>query len=949
MRYAAWRATAVLAGRGGAGRAEMLEPPFVGRPGELHMLKELLHGTGRESKARLVSIIGVAGIGKSRLAWELEKHIDGIAEDVYWHQGRSPAYGEGVAFWALGEMVRRRAGIAETDGPDVTRERLMAAAAEYLPVAEEREWIGPRLAALLGIHDAPSTERADLFAAWRTFFERVSERGTVVMVFEDLQWADQGLLDFIESLLEWSRAHPILIVTLARPELLERRPDWGRGARSFTSLHLEPLDGASMRELLGGLAPDLPASLADQIVARSEGIPLYAVETVRMLIGEGRLVVEPDGTLRSDGDPGTLRVPDTLRGLIAARLDALEPQDRSLVQDASVLGQSFTSDAVAAIAGLGRALVDERLRGLVRREVVALDVDPRSPERGQYAFVQGLLREVAYGTLARTDRRARHLAAVRYFEGSGGDEITPIVADHYLQAHTATLPGPEGDALAAQARLALRAAGERAAALHSQVDAQRFFEQALALTTDAREAAELHERAGDAARAGLRHEAAERHLEEAASAYRALDDRPSLARAVAARGRVLNNRLAVDQATTLLEAGLAEVDDLGDDPGLAAYLAELARVYMFATRTDVGLPMADRSLEMAERMELLPVLADAMITKGNLLTDLGRLREAIALLRGGTSLAQANGFLSIQLRGLNNLQGRLWGEDPRESWSVAAECLDVARNLGDSDWLLSAVGFATAFSVALGRWDEALTLLEEHDRPDLPAAERVGFGSTRLSIHAFRGEIDAAEAIYGEIAPLRAELGRAEDLAWPHIDRSTIELCRGQFAKAISAAFAGAAAAKTAEFFGASVAAMASFAARDVLAARRAVAIAEASPERGRYVLANRQLMRGGLALLEGDVEEGLHDLREATRYMRLCDVRLDLALALLATVRLAPPDHPARAEAATEARSTIDSLGARALGDLLDASLAETAAPQASALRTTSSTSDARPAPSTS
>ena len=209
-----------------------------------------------------------------------------------------------------------------------------------------------------------------------------------------------------------------------------------------------------------------------------------------------------------------------MRGLIAARLDALEPEDRSLVQDAAVLGQSFTSESLAAISGLGGDVVEARLAGLVRREIVAYDEDPRSPERGQYAFVQGLLREVAYGMLAKADRRSRHLAAVRYFESTGGDEITPIVADHYLRAHEATPAGPEADALAAQARRALRAAGERAAALHSSVEAQRYFEQALALTSDPREAAELHERAGDAARAGIRPDAADEHLKAAVAAYR---------------------------------------------------------------------------------------------------------------------------------------------------------------------------------------------------------------------------------------------------------------------------------------------------------------------------------------------------------------------------------------------------------------------------------------------
>ncbi len=180
-----------------------------------------------------MSVSGIGGIGKSRLAWELLKWIDGLVENIWWHQGRCPSYGDCVTFWALGEMVRMRA-LAETDDPASSRRKLSATVAEFVPDPDERRWIEPRLAHLLGLEAAPSGDREELFAAWRTFFERIAERGTTLMVFEDLQWADPGLLDFIESMLEWSKNHPILIVTLARPELADRRPGWGSGQRSFT-------------------------------------------------------------------------------------------------------------------------------------------------------------------------------------------------------------------------------------------------------------------------------------------------------------------------------------------------------------------------------------------------------------------------------------------------------------------------------------------------------------------------------------------------------------------------------------------------------------------------------------------------------------------------------------------------------------------------------------------
>src|SRR5665811_2351692 len=249
----------------------------------------------------------------------------------------------------------------------------------------------------------------------RTYFERIAAEDPVVMVFEDLQWEDSGLLAFIDHLVDWSRGVPIYVVALARPELLETRPDWGAGKRNFTSLALEPLSPDAMRELLAGLVPGLSADATARIIARADGIPLYAVEIVRMLVAQGSLEAA-DGAYRPVGDLADLTVPEALHSLIAARLDGLGPADRALLQAASVLGHSFTLDGLAAVAALDPGDVERRLHSLARRELVARDVDPRSAERGQFAFVQSLVREVAYSTLARRDRKTRHLAAARHFE-----------------------------------------------------------------------------------------------------------------------------------------------------------------------------------------------------------------------------------------------------------------------------------------------------------------------------------------------------------------------------------------------------------------------------------------------------------------------------------------------------------------------------------------------------
>ena len=320
----AFRAIRVVAERGGRGRGDQLEAPFLGRDGEFGLLKDLFHATGRERRTRIVSIVGVAGSGKSRLVWELSKYLDGVVETVLWHSGRSPAYGEGITFWALGEMVRTRAGLAETDDETTTRAKVAETVERWVPDESERRWIESALLVLLGVDAATQMAREELFSAWRTFFERIAAEGTVALVFEDLHWADPGTLDFIDDLVEWSRGLPMLIITVARPELFEHRPDWGAGRRNFMALGLEPLPESAIRELLTELVPGLPDAPLRAIAERADGIPLYAVETIRMLVAEGRLV-PADGGYVPSGDLTNLAVPETLHALIAARLDALPP------------------------------------------------------------------------------------------------------------------------------------------------------------------------------------------------------------------------------------------------------------------------------------------------------------------------------------------------------------------------------------------------------------------------------------------------------------------------------------------------------------------------------------------------------------------------------------------------------------------------------------------------
>ena len=293
-----FRAVRVMAARGGALRSEGLEAPFVGRERELRLVKELFHASSEQGRAQLVQISGIAGIGKSRLAWEFFKYLDGLAKEVWWHRGRCLAYGEGVAYWALAEMVRMRAQILDGEEQDAARAKLTACLAEHVPDEEERAWIGPRLANLLGLEERADTDRQDLFAAWRLFFERLADESPLVLVFEDLQWADQALLAFVEYLLEWSGSQRLFVLALARPELAEQQPEFARGVRNSTSLALEPLSEPEIGSLLDGYVPGLPEELKQQVLARAQGVPLYAVETVRMLLDRGLLAQDGPSTGR---------------------------------------------------------------------------------------------------------------------------------------------------------------------------------------------------------------------------------------------------------------------------------------------------------------------------------------------------------------------------------------------------------------------------------------------------------------------------------------------------------------------------------------------------------------------------------------------------------------------------------------------------------------------------
>ena len=782
-----WRALRVVANVGGEGRSAGLEAPFVGRDRELRLVKELFDGSAEEAKAHLVLVSGIAGVGKSRLSWEFEKYVDGLAQDVWWHRGRCLSYGDGVAYWALAEMVRGRAGIVENEQPDTALEELQATLAEYVVDDEERAWIEARLAHLLGLGQRASYEREDLFAAWRIFFEHLADRAPVVLVFEDLQWADEGLLDWIEQLLELSRGRPLIVHTHARPDLADRRAAFGSAGRSITQLVLEPLSATAMEELLDGLVPGLPDDLQAAILERAEGVPLYAVETVRMLMSRGDLE-RTNGAYRVTGDVASLAVPETLHALVASRLDHLLPEERKLVQDASVLGKTFVRSTLAALAGISDETLEPVLQGLVRKEILFLESDPRSPERGQYGFLQDLVRHVAYETLARRDRKARHLAAARDLEETWAgreQEIVEVIAAHYLTAYDLDPSAGDAGELRRTALDVLVRAAERAASLGANAEAAASFGRAARLTDDEVEGARLLARAGGATRSAGDPEKAFEQLDRAAGVLEAAGDTHNLAVTLNELSFIEFARGRPNEATARLERAHSILADLDPGEDFANVCAQLARWYYFTGELELARERNTVALDLAESYLFPDALSHALNTAGLLAEADGHPQLAAALVRKALEVGLENDLGPTAFRAYTNLAhlefqaGNIEG-----SRELSRRGVELSRRNGDLQREWWQRGEIAQASFELGDWDEDIVGLEGEIQP---GAFPLALPPALAKVARHRGDVDTARRAVELAAHLEGSAAAQDRNVWASTVHEAL-MAEGRTEEALQAA-----------------------------------------------------------------------------------------------------------------------------------------------------------------
>jgi class 3 adenylate cyclase/tetratricopeptide (TPR) repeat protein len=764
-----WRATRVLAGVGGLKRLDGLEAPLIGRDAELRTIRELFHAAAERRVPRLVVISGPAGVGKSRLGWEFDKYIDGLAEQVWWHRGRCLSYGEEVAFWALAEIVRQRLGVAEDDPAEVAAAKLAEGLNLFVPDPAERVYAGVRLGRLLGVtfveDGGGPLAREELFAGWRLFFERLAAENPVVLLVEDAQYADAGLLDFLDHLIDWARDLPIYVLVFARPDFGQARSGFGTG-RNRSTLTLDPLDAASMDALVAALVPGMPTAARTKITGQAQGIPLFAVETVRTLVD--RDIVQPlEGVYRLVGDVGELAVPDSLHALLAARLDALDPDVRRLIADAAVLGSTFSAEALIAVSGQDESTVRATLAELVRREVLTISAEPLSPERGSYGFAQNMLSQVAYDTLSRRDRKTRHLTVAAHLRAAfpgDGEEVSDVIARHYLDALNAIPDDPDAGEIRGQAVITLIRAAERAERTGAPARAAISYATAAGLIAPDLEgegpahgrasAGVLWERAAHAAVTSGEWAAAVEHAGRAREYHLARGQARAAARAQATAGRALHlwGRLgdAREQLTAAVEVLRAE-----PDIDTVHALEQLAVLEEFA-----GAPDADRlSTEALTLGQSLGIgagqLGWLLVTRGIYLGFAERHTEAVAYFREAARLATEASDNICLGRALLNLSDVLSGFDPAGAAEAARDAAGYLRRAGARDYLAVAIINLAQALLMLGDWDTAESELTRAADAD-GLADHEFPASYRGWVAALRGDAATAETMLAGLPDLRA-------------------------------------------------------------------------------------------------------------------------------------------------------------------------------------------------
>jgi len=783
--------------------------PFVGRHVELDLLKGLFEQTMADRVVRLVTVVGEPGVGKSRFVTELAASIDGRPELVAWRQGRCLPYGDGITFWALGEIVKAQAGILESDPPSEVSAKLEAAVADLLADSSERGWLRERLAPLVGIAgpDAVKAERAELFAAWHRFVEAIAASHPLVLVVEDLHWADQAMLEFLEHLVERSADLPLLILATARPELLERQPGWGGGNRTSTRIALGALTDLEVARLVAALVgrAALPVGVQALLLERAAGNPLYAEEFARLLADQG-LVVEGEVAAAPD-----IPVPETVHGLIAARLDTLTPEVRALVQNAAVVGRVFWPGAVAAMDGnrpagadasagpgtAGQALLDG-LAELERKQLIQRARTSSVQHQDEYMFWHALVRDVAYAQIPRVGRARRHQAVAEWVEAVAGErvgDLAEVVAHHYGRALTyaraAREPQARIDQLVGPTRRFLILAGDRT--INLDLDrARAYYRQAVELGQP-RDPKRPHllVRTGRVAFQSGDYPEAVVVYQEAIDDMRRTGDLQGLGATLGRLATVLWNQGDTRGSSAALTEAIELLEREPPGPELASAYVRMAGDRVTAGHASEALDWANKGLALADDLGGLPrVRARVLDARGMARCDLGDFAGGMADLREGLALGLelGSGYDTAVL--YSNLAEPVWlVEGPDAAMAVCEDGIDFAERRGLSEAAMWMRASTIGMLLDLGRWEEAVTLADEAIAWDLAhGGDYLAIGCRRFVtlVLAWQGDLIAARDLARRVLPRAREIDDLQQLVPALVNSALVEHASGDHLAALA-------------------------------------------------------------------------------------------------------------------------------------------------------------------
>ncbi|MFL5736568.1 MAG: AAA family ATPase [Actinomycetota bacterium] len=726
--------------RYGVDLSERVAGPFVGRERELDLLGTTLRRVVAERSPQLLTLVGVPGIGKSRLLREFFVAVDADPDTiVLWRQGRCLPYGDGVTFWALGEMLKAQSGVLESDEPADVERKLDSAVRAVIPDETDAKWIASTLRPLLGLEremDLTADRLDQSFAAWRRFLEALAESYPLVLVFEDLHWADEAMLEFIDQLVDWATGVPLLVVGSSRPELLDRRPNWGGGKTNAVTVSLSPLADGDTAELVTSLldADALGSSSREDILAKAGGNPLYAEQYARMLSERGAME----------------ELPGSIQGIIAARLDSLDGEEKATLQVASVAGKVFWLGAIEAMGGPPATQSAKLLHGLERKGFVRRARKSSVAGETEYAFQHILLRDVAYSQIPRATRSKNHRAAADWLESLGRrEDHAEMLAYHYGQALEYLLAvGDDDPELADRVRLALAAAAERALSLGGYANAVASFQRSLELTSEddpgRGELLLAYGRAqflADGTGTDLLRQAVDR-LEAEGAPERAAAAAVELARATFFRGE----RAQTDDA---VERALALTENAPESAARARALVAKTAYEMLGGQYLAAIETGRSTLPLVESLGLEPErarLLDVIGVSRALTADAGGLADSALAIE----VARESGDMFELIVSINNLMngqlalGQI--DASRESLERFREAVERYGTVNNRRWLAS--NLSEDFYL-LGRWDEAMSLLDE----DIARTDR-GFPfyldamnrSRRGVIREARGDLQGALA-----------------------------------------------------------------------------------------------------------------------------------------------------------------------------------------------------------